>query len=101
MAGGGLDHADDRPPDCIVAGSDTVDKEFVYYNRIADEMSEQPSEAPNSLISTETKITGIFVILALVSVYYTTTVTDTQWIHFAVLLCVGVIIPTLINEWRK
>jgi hypothetical protein len=63
-------------------------------------MSEQPSKRSNGLVSTETKITAIFVIVALVSVYGTTTVTDRQWVHFAVLLGVGVIVPTLINEWR-
>jgi hypothetical protein len=64
-------------------------------------MSEQPPNRSRSLVSTETKVTAIFVILALVSVFGTTTVTDSQWIHFAVLLGVGVIIPTLINEWRN
>jgi len=64
-------------------------------------MSEQPSNRSTGLVSTKTKITAIFVILALVSVFGTTTVTDSQWIHFAVLLGVGVIIPTLINEWRS
>jgi hypothetical protein len=64
-------------------------------------MAEQPSNRSSGLVSTETKITAIFVILALVSVFGTTTVTDSQWIHFAVLLGVGVIIPTLINEWRN
>ena len=64
-------------------------------------MSEQPSNRSRGLVSTETKVTAIFVILALVSVFGTTTVTDSQWIQFAVLLGVGVIIPTLINEWRN
>ena len=64
-------------------------------------MSEQPSTNSSRLVSTETKITALFVVLALVSVFGTTTVTDRQWIHFAVLLGVGVIIPTLINEWRS
>lgn len=64
-------------------------------------MSEQPSNNSSGLVSTETKITALFVVLALVSVFGTTTVTDRQWIHFAVLLGVGVIIPTLINEWRS
>jgi hypothetical protein len=64
-------------------------------------MSEQPSSTSSGLLSTETKITAIFVILALVSAFGTTTVTDHQWIHFAVLLGVGVIIPILINEWRN
>ncbi len=64
-------------------------------------MSEQPSNRSSSLISTGTKITAVFVILALVSVFATTIVTDRQWIHFAVLLGVGVIFPTLVNEWRS
>jgi hypothetical protein len=64
-------------------------------------MSEQPSNESNGLVSVETKITAVFVILALVSVYGTTAVTEKQWIHFIVLLGIGVIVPTLINEWRK
>ena len=63
-------------------------------------VSEQPSTESNSLVSTETKITAVFVILGLVSVYGTTAVTDKQWVHFAVLIGVGVIAPTFINEWR-
>jgi len=63
-------------------------------------MSNQPSNESNSLVSTETKITAVFVVLGVLSVLGTTAVTDTQWIHFAVLLGVGVIVPTLINEWR-
>ncbi|AUG49064.1 hypothetical protein BVU17_15865 [Haloarcula taiwanensis] len=63
-------------------------------------MSEQPSTKSNNLVSTETKITAVFVILGLVSVYGTTAVTDKQWVHFAVLIGVGVIAPTFINEWR-
>ena len=63
-------------------------------------MSEQPSNGSNRLVSTETKITAVFILAALVSVLATTTVTDSQWVHFAVLLGVGVIAPTLINEWR-
>jgi hypothetical protein len=64
-------------------------------------MPEQPSERSNSMVSTETKITAVFVVLAVVSVFGITTVTDRQWIHFAALLGVGVVIPTLINEWRN
>mgnify|MGYP000477666964 CR=1 FL=1 len=64
-------------------------------------MPEEPSKRSNSLVRTETKITAVFVVLAVVSVFGTTTVTDRQWIHFAVLLGVGVVIPTLINELRN
>jgi hypothetical protein len=62
-------------------------------------VSEQPSTKSKSLVSTETKITAVFVILGLVSVYGTTAVTDKQWVHLAVLIGVGVIVPTFINEW--
>jgi len=76
-------------------------KKYIQYAAERLNVSEQPSTRSNSLVSTETKITAVFVILALVSVYGTTAVTDTQWIHFAVLLGVGVIAPTFINEWRN
>lgn len=66
-----------------------------------EEMSEKSSKRSKSLFSEETKITALFVILALVSVFGTTTVTDRQWVHFAVLLGIGVVVPTLINEWRR
>lgn len=75
-------------------------KEYMHYAAEQLKVSEQPSNESNGLVSTETKITAVFVILALVSVYGTTAVTDTQWVHFVVLLGVGVIVPTLINEWR-
>jgi len=64
-------------------------------------VSEQSSNESNGLVSAETKITAIFVVLALVSAYGTTAVTDKQWVHLLVLLGVGVIIPTLVNEWRN
>jgi hypothetical protein len=63
-------------------------------------MAKQPSNGSNRLGSTETKITAGFIVIALVSVLATTAVTDRQWVHVAVLLGVGVIAPTLINEWR-
>jgi len=66
-----------------------------------EEMSEPPSTRSKSLVSPETKITAFFVILALLSVFVTTAVTDRQWVHFAVLLGVGVVVPTLINERRR
>jgi hypothetical protein len=64
-------------------------------------MPERPSKRSRSLVSTDTKITTVFVVLAIVAVFGTTSVIDRQWIHFAVLIGVGVITPTLINEWRK
>jgi hypothetical protein len=64
-------------------------------------MSDQSSTTSNGRISTETKITAIFVILGLIAVVATTAVTNAQWVHFAVLIGVGVVAPTLINEWRR
>lgn len=63
-------------------------------------MSEQPSKRSNSLVSTETKITALFAVLALVLVYGTTIAADSHWVRFAVLLGIGVMTPTLINKWR-
>jgi hypothetical protein len=63
-------------------------------------MSEQSSKKSNTLASTETKTTAVFIVLGLLSALGTMAVTDTQWIHSAVLLGVGVVVPTLINEWR-
>jgi intracellular septation protein A len=64
-------------------------------------VSQQPSNSSSGLVTAETKITAFFIMVALVSVYGATAVTDQQWVHFAVLLGVGVLIPTLINEWRN
>ena len=61
----------------------------------------EPSTSSNGLVSTETKITAVFVIVALVSVFGTTAVTNNQWVHYLVLLGIGVIVPTLINERRS
>ena len=60
----------------------------------------EPSTSSNGLVSTETKITAVFVV-ALVSVFGTTAVTDNQWVHYLVLLGIGVVLPTLINERRS
>jgi hypothetical protein len=64
-------------------------------------MSKPPSKQSTGLVSTDTKITTVFIIVAVVAVFGTTAVTDRQWVHFAVLLGIGVIVPTLINEWRS
>jgi hypothetical protein len=68
---------------------------------ITSKIESMSSNKSNGLVSAETKITAVFVMLALVSVYGTTAVTDAQWVHFVVLLGVGVLVPTLINEWRS
>lgn len=59
------------------------------------------SVSSGSTVRTDTGITAVFVVVALVSVAGTTTVTDSQQVHVAVLLGVGAIAPTLISEWRS
>ena len=61
----------------------------------------EPSTSSNGLVSTDTKITAVFVIVALVTVFGVTAVTDNQWVHYLVLLGIGVVVPTLINERRS
>lgn len=52
------------------------------------------------MVSTDTKIVAIFVILGIVLWYASMSVTESMVIQGAILLGVGVIVPTLINEWR-
>jgi hypothetical protein len=63
-------------------------------------VSKQSSGRSGDLISTDTKITAVFVVLGVASWYGATRVTDSQLVQFALLLGVGLIAPTLINEWR-
>jgi len=63
-------------------------------------MDRNESEEPSQLVSTDTKITAIFVVLGVVLWYGSITVTESQPIQFALLLGVGLIVPTLINELR-
>ena len=53
------------------------------------------------ILSTDTKITAVFVVLGTALWYGSTTVTDNDLVHFALLLGVGIIVPTLINEFRS
>jgi hypothetical protein len=62
---------------------------------------DRESEEPSQLVSTDTKITSIFVVLGVVLWYGSMTVTESQLIQFALLLGVGLIVPTLINELRE
>ncbi|WP_340102288.1 hypothetical protein [Salinibaculum salinum] len=52
------------------------------------------------MVSTDTKIVGVFVVLGVVLWYASTTVTDNMALQGTILIGVGVILPTLINEWR-
>jgi hypothetical protein len=64
-------------------------------------MSEQPSEGSSGLVSTDTQVTALFVVLGLVSWLGVRRVTDSQLVQLVVLFGVGVIVPTLVNEWRN
>ncbi|ERG97055.1 hypothetical protein [Haloquadratum walsbyi] len=64
-------------------------------------MLKQVSEQFNSMIDTNSKITFIFVIIGLASWLGTRMIIDNQQIQLIVLFTVGIIIPTLINEWRE
>ncbi len=63
-------------------------------------MAQNESQEPSQLVSTDTKITAVFVILAVVLWYGSTRVTENQLVQFVLLLVVGIIVPTLLNELR-
>jgi hypothetical protein len=65
------------------------------------EMIERVSEQLNNFVSTDSKITFLFVILGLASWLGAQVITDSQQIQLIVLFTVGIIIPTLINELRE
>ena len=64
-------------------------------------MTRNESDESSQLVSTDTKITAVFVVLGVVLWYGSTTVTDNQFVQFALLLGVGIIVPTLLNELRR
>jgi len=64
-------------------------------------MSKQSPERAGLPVSTDTQITAVFVVLALASAYATATVTDSRPVQFAVLVSVGVVVPTLLTELRR
>jgi hypothetical protein len=59
------------------------------------------SDGSEQLVSTDTKVTAVFVVLGLVLWYASTAVTESRPVQFAVLLGVGVVAPTLLNELRR
>jgi hypothetical protein len=63
-------------------------------------MAQNESQESSQLVSTDTKITAVFVILGVVLWYGSTRVTENQLVQFALLLVVGIIVPTLLNELR-
>jgi len=52
-------------------------------------------------LQTETKIVVPFVFLGLTGWYLVQQVTTNDAVEFGVLIGVGVVVPTLINEWRR
>lgn len=53
------------------------------------------------MVSTDTQITAGFVVLGVLLWYGTTHTTDSTVIQFAVLLGIGLVAPTVVNEWRR
>jgi len=64
-------------------------------------MSDQPAERTATSISRDTQIGALFALLAIPSTYATATVTDSLPLQFAVLIGVGVVVPTLLTERRR
>ncbi|WP_182013444.1 hypothetical protein [Haloquadratum walsbyi] len=65
------------------------------------EMIERVSKRLNDFVSTDAKVTFLFVILGLASWLGAQLITDSRQIQLIVLFTVGIIIPTLINELRE
>jgi len=53
------------------------------------------------MVSTDTLIVTVFAVLGLTLWYVSQSVTDSSAVQFAVLIGVGVVLPTLINQWRS
>jgi hypothetical protein len=51
-------------------------------------------------LSTDTKITALFVVVGTVLWYGSMTVTDNNLVQFVLLMGVGIIVPTVINQLR-
>ena len=52
------------------------------------------------MVSKDTQIVAVFVVLAVALWYGAMAVTEDTIIGLAILIGVGIIIPTIINEWR-
>ncbi|CCL97822.1 hypothetical protein [Haloquadratum walsbyi] len=64
-------------------------------------MIERVSKRLNDFVSTDAKVTFLFVILGLALWLGAQLITDSRQIQLIVLFTVGIIIPTLINELRE
>jgi hypothetical protein len=61
-------------------------------------MSQTGAREPR--ITTETKITVLFVLIGTALWYGSTTVSNNDLVQYALLVGIGVIVPTIINESR-
>lgn len=56
---------------------------------------------PPDSLTTDTNITLLFVFLGLGAWYLVGTVTENSVVEFGTLIGLGVVVPTLVNEWRR
>ena len=54
-----------------------------------------------ALLQTETKIILVCMFLGLTAWYLAQQVTESSVVAFGTLLGIGVVLPTLVNEWRR
>lgn len=54
----------------------------------------------DQMLSMDTKITALFAVLGVLVWAASRAVTESQPLQFAALVGVGVVVPTLLNEWR-
>ncbi len=52
------------------------------------------------LVSMDTKVTAVFAVLGVLVWAASRAVTESQLLQFVALVGVGVVVPTLLNEWR-
>ena len=53
------------------------------------------------VLSTETKITLVFMLVGLTAWYLAGEFTDSSELEFVALFGLGIVAPTLVNEWRR
>ncbi|WP_251341486.1 hypothetical protein [Haloplanus halophilus] len=57
--------------------------------------------ARDALLTTETKVIVLFMVLGLTAWYLVQQVTTNSVLDFVALIGIGVLAPTLVNEWRR
>ena len=58
------------------------------------------SDEESRLVSMDTKVTAVFAVLGVLVWAASRAVTESQLLQFVALVSVGVVVPTLLNEWR-